>query len=146
MDLTHLGVDGAMAYLADEAQAQDLRGKITVGLTESERYGDTVLLGGYIPMCDGYRPGAKQTEITIDVSYDMRVGDTDEHWAEAVFVATNAPWSLADGDDWRAKAVFNKIVGHGHDWRALSVGDTVTFEGRRYECARTGWQRLPLAA
>jgi hypothetical protein len=114
--------------------------KITIGYTLSDREHD------YIPFDDGYRPGARQEEVTVELTGLDELDDTEV--AELVFVATNAfvpspRWP--DGDIVTAvgRAVAANVLTH-HS--SLSKGDTVTVRGVRYECASTGFERVAEAA
>lgn len=101
--------------------------RIIVGLTRTDR------LNNYIPMMDGYRDGAEQDAIAITID---GLTLTELQWAEAVFVATNAPAdALSDYDGALAVRAALGLT------RALSVGDTVTVDGTRYVCERLGWTR-----
>jgi hypothetical protein len=59
--------------------------KIRIGLTRTDR------VANYIPACDGYRPGAAQDIIELDVEPPADSTVKPKDWAEAVYVATNAP-------------------------------------------------------
>jgi hypothetical protein len=130
---------------------------LRVGLTRTER--DTT---GYIPMADGWRPGARAWRYTIRVNLP-RVDDP-QTIAEAVFVATNGPQSVINADpvalpiheaiaarqmqacsrlDHTPSLTDRTLTDH---MRSLSVGDTVTIDlhadgrhVRTYACDHTGW-------
>jgi hypothetical protein len=72
-------------------------GIISIGYTRSDRRRGPA--GDYIPSIDGYQPAAAQDIVTIEVPHDSRLDQLPIHdLAEAVFVATNAPYpSLRDG-------------------------------------------------
>jgi len=116
---------------------------LTIGYTHTDRY--TVLPCGYIPACDGYRPGATQDTINLDIDWAIKIGDTVEHWAEAVFIATNAPQEVIDSYGRAAVVAEALATTPGADWRALSVGDTVTLNGETLACDRVGWVKIDLA-
>jgi hypothetical protein len=117
--------------------------ELVIGRTLVQRAAPGVRTGDYVPMCDGYREGAKQTTVTLTVA--AIDGVAGERWADAVFVATNAPGSVVVSDD-ATMAVHDAIV-HGVNGQpvlgvpVLSVGDTVTVDGVRYACAPVGWER-----
>jgi hypothetical protein len=102
--------------------------KLIIGLTITDRASD------YIPSCDGYRAGAPQDIVTVDIpGLELE----PQQWAEAVFVATNAP-TVADMQPWPcAPAVYEAL--QGQPMRALSIGDTVTAGGQMLSCERMGW-------
>jgi hypothetical protein len=103
---------------------------IAYGMTVTDRDSD------YIPMMDGYRPGAEQDVVTFEVEHSLGQ-QTPEWWAEAVFVATNAPTTETVDARPGARLVADTIP----PTRALSVGDTVTVDGIVVTCERIGWKR-----
>lgn len=112
---------------------------LTIGFTESDRAAD------YCPMMDGWRPGARQRELTIAApagSHDI------ETIAEAVYTATNAPSEIIAADplaNEMAELLVDAIA-DGARVRSLSVGDTITGldkDGSRVQvsCEPRGWAR-----
>jgi hypothetical protein len=63
-----------------------------------------------------------------------------EHWAEAVFVASNAPGPVAGEDP--VDAAVRAAMHDATRLRSLSVGDTVTVEGETVACTSLGWQKI----
>jgi len=112
---------------------------LVVGYTKVDRDND------YVPMMDGYRPGAEQHEITVTV--DLPPDMAGHLVAELVFIATNAPDLEEDS---RAMKIRDAITATGYKGReahwSLSVGDTVIVDGTRYACQNSGWQPLVEAA
>lgn len=106
---------------------------VTLGFTASDRPNN------YIPMCDGYREGAAQTTVTLELP---ALDASAEECAEAAFVATNAPLEVIESDK-LASVVFAALDESPVTVRALSVGDTVTVCGKRFACERVGWVYLP---
>lgn len=98
---------------------------ITVGFTVTDRAND------YVPSMDGWRPEAAQEVVMWEVPDN---GLTVEEWAEAVFVATNAPPGIHVQDG--ATDIVRAMLAGRRAPRSLSVGDTVTVHGRTVECAR----------
>jgi hypothetical protein len=89
---------------------------------------------------DGYREGAEQKVITIDV--DETAMDI-EHVAEQCYLATNYP--EPETLTGMAHEIFHAIYfPHPAYVRSLSVGDTVELpeRGERVSCEAAGWQRL----
>jgi hypothetical protein len=124
-------------------------GTISIGYTRSDRKRGPA--GDYIPSVDGYQPGAAQDVVTIEVPQDSRLGQLPIHdLAEAVFVATNAPYpSLRDGTPGAheiAEALNQRTdprpVGR-RGLRSLSVGDTVTAHGHTFACLPVGFAEVP---
>jgi hypothetical protein len=124
-------------------------GTISIGYTRSDRRRGPA--GDYIPSVDGYQPGAAQDVVTIEVPHDSRLGQLTIHdLAEAVFVATNAPYpSLRDGTPGA-----HEIAEALNQWtdpsparrrrlRSLSVGDTVTAHGHTLACLPVGFAEVP---
>lgn len=112
---------------------------LIVGFTKSNRTGGH---DDYVPMSDGYRSGAEQVIVPIRVPNDPAV--TAEQWAEAVFVATNAPREVIDQHP-GAPAVAAVIAGWAqapHGWRSLSKGDTVLVYGKLLACASVGFTEV----
>lgn len=122
--------------------------RITVGYTLSNRAGD------YIPMMDGYRPGAQQQCVDFDCSgseFFAVSRATPEEVAEAVFVVTNCPDLDRIFSDRLTHEVYtamrrelNLVVAHAGelDHQALSVGDTVMVDGLLLEVARFGFKTV----
>jgi len=95
---------------------------ITVGYTQGNRD------AGYVPMIEGYRPGAAQHVLTISVQLSPDL--EDQQIAELVFIATNAPDLDAGTPEQRIR---DAIVDTGYKgteahW-SLSIGDTVRVGG-----------------
>jgi len=108
--------------------------KVTIGFTWTDRAND------YIPTMDGYRPGAEQEEVVIELPDAAVQGASARVIAEAVFVATNAPLEVVETHP-LARVIWY-LLPFGR-WRALSIGDTVAIEGfSKLECARLGWKAL----
>lgn len=106
--------------------------KLVIGFTRLDRVND------YIPMMDGYRDGAAQDEVILEVSEKVE----DLAWCEAVYVATNAPFSIISGESIARELFVAMIHAPGARFiRALSVGDTVTLDDRRHIVAPVGWQQ-----
>ena len=96
---------------------------VVIGLTQSARTGD------YFPMSDGYREGAAQQVVSVEVETGLLVGKSIEAVAEAVFEATNAPVEVFARNP-LACAILEGLLdpmGRGQ-YRSLSVGDTVCME------------------
>ncbi len=106
------------------------RVRLVIGRTITDRAGD------YVPAIDGYRPGAPQDVISIDVP--ARADTDGPGWAEAVFVATNRP-GVPDKGSAAADVHAATIMVNTVRQRSLSVGDTVTVDGVRHVCDRAGW-------
>jgi hypothetical protein len=109
---------------------------ITVGFTCSDR------AMGYSSFSDGYRLDAKQDvmEVTIPAGAPHLTG---VEWAEAVFVATNAPVVEAVSAYPGAVLLWQVLAeARTRDvrLRSLTVGDTVTVEGVRWARQPTGWE------
>lgn len=113
--------------------------KVEIGFTITDR------AAGYVPASDGYRKGAKQRVVTIDL-FAVHAGEALAV-AEAVFVATNAPAvvvakSQMARDVLRALVALSRAQGTPSVPRSLSVGDTVTVEGVTVACASAGWKQV----
>jgi hypothetical protein len=99
---------------------------------------------GYVPMADGYRPGAEQHVVTITV--DLSPSLQPYRIAELVFIATNAPEELlAEGSAEELIRLAIEDTGYkgveAH-W-SLSVGDTVQVgDGPRWACEASGWTEV----
>jgi hypothetical protein len=95
----------------------------------------------YIACVDGYREGAKQSTVELQIprSADF-AGVTGEQWADAAFVATTAPGSVVVASD-TAMAVHDAIIGQASAIPVLTMGDTVTVDGVRYCCGAVGWEQ-----
>lgn len=100
--------------------------KITIGFTRTDRPND------YIPGMDGYRKGAAQDVVVLDL--DVQSGQPEGGWqavevAEAYFTATNAPVEVIDRDPLATAvryAVMELVHEEGQPHRlTLDVGDTV---------------------
>jgi len=111
---------------------------VTLGFTQSDR------ATGYSSF-DGYRPGARQEEVAVEIPTAEAYWRTAAEIAEQAFEATNAPYDVTG-----LAATFREaLYGPGKpSLRALSVGDTVTVarcaDGlhTRVACDRVGWVRL----
>jgi hypothetical protein len=124
-------------------------GTISIGYTRSDRKRGPA--GDYIPSIDGYQPEAAQDTVTIEIPPHGRLGQLPIHnLAEAVFVATNAPYpSLRDGTPGAheiAEALHRptdpSTLGR-RGFRSLSVGDTVTACGSTLACLPVGFAEVP---
>lgn len=108
--------------------------RVILGFTQPDRDSD------YSSFADGFRPGAVQ-EVAVLVLPDAPDGLTVEQWAEAVFIASNAPGPHV-GED----AIVPMVRAALRQWpralRSLSVGDTVTVQGETVACDRAGWTRI----
>lgn len=110
---------------------------ITVGLTLSDR------AANYFPMSDGYREGAAQETVVVEVETGLLVGRSIEDVAEAVFVATNAPTEVVAESRLSCAILAGLLDSMGRaQHRSLSVGDTVEVDGTRAACGRVGWITL----
>lgn len=94
----------------------------------------------YLPALDGYRVGAEQDVVTLDVG-DV---DVDAHVvAEMLFIATSAPADVVD--DYRysggpiGRMIDHLVQSRQHVPRAVCVGDTVTVGAVTLACASVGW-------
>lgn len=116
---------------------------IQLGFTHSDRASD------YIPMMDGYRPGAAQTVIQtgdvqlpgLDPAAPLSADDVTAV-AEACFTAMNAPEDLPVSDTVslvRDAIAARLASGRDTGVHSLSVGDTVTVDGITLACAKKGW-------
>jgi hypothetical protein len=109
---------------------------------------------GYHPMLCGYRPGAAQREVRLDLRgcgrpthrrlLELAAAPAGpRQWAEAVFVATNAPPRALEEDPrpqvWLLRAAITTRPAVRAVMRPLSVGDTVTIGDTILACARLGW-------
>jgi hypothetical protein len=97
---------------------------------------------------DGYRPGATQDILTIQLPAGSRLPQLPLHdLAEAVFVATNAPGAAfhdgVPGARQVASALTNPTPARRPRWRSLSIGDTVTANGRTVACQPAGFADVP---
>jgi hypothetical protein len=109
---------------------------VTVGYTT----GDPI--AGYSPILDGWRPGAAQQRVDLDLPDELGKL-SDLRLAAAVFLATNVtdPLFLAGNlPAWTVHAAFET---QGPGPRAVTVGDTVTVHDRTLECLRRGWAEVP---
>jgi hypothetical protein len=107
---------------------------VVIGYTKMHR----TTGGGYVPMVDGYRPGAAQHVLTVTV--DLAPELSPDKIAELVFHATNAQVLTPGGP---AQAIYEAVVATGYrgeeaHW-SLSVGDTVTVDGVQLACQAAGW-------
>ncbi|MEU7822956.1 hypothetical protein [Catellatospora sp. NPDC049133] len=113
--------------------------RITLGFTHSDR------ASGYSSFTDGYRPGAQQDQVAIDVD-DLDLGYLGEiEILDLVFEASNVPVNQLRG---AALAVGQALADavRTQKLRSLSTGDTVTIGagGVRYACeGGAAWRLLP---
>lgn len=133
--------------------------RIAVGFTQPN------YAANYFPMSDGWREGAETHRVYVNV--ELPTVDDPERIVEAVFIATNAPQAVIDGDRF-AKPIHDAIVQRKNEaagavgmacgdtedyawtnhYRSVSVGDTVSLyvdNGRfvrTYVCDRVGWVDL----
>lgn len=97
---------------------------------------------GYVPMADGYRPGAEQHVVTINVELPPNL--QPYRIAELVHMATNAPELDADSPQ---ELILLAIEDTGYKgaeahW-SLSVGDTVQVgDGPVLACEAVGWTEV----
>jgi len=113
--------------------------KITIGLTKTDRAAD------YVPSMDGYRPGAEQDVVVLEI--DAVPTQPDGGWralevGEAYFMATNAPEEVVKGSP-LALAIYTALVERTAPAHRLSmsVGDTVQVDdGPVLVCASFGWE------
>jgi hypothetical protein len=106
---------------------------ITIGWTKADRAND------YIPFSDGYRPGADQHTETITVPVSASLLGV----ADAVYEATNNDGRLFRGSmAWHIQEELRATGYRGEEAShySLSVGDTVTVNGSRAICERSGWR------
>lgn len=119
--------------------------KLTIGFTRTDRDND------YIPGMDGYRPGAAQDVVTLEVDAPSA---PDGGWesvvaAEAYFVATNAPSEVVARDP-LATAILHALlladeVQSPQHRLTLDVGDTVQVDdGPVLSVERFGFQLVTL--
>lgn len=114
---------------------------VTIGYTHTDRYGDTVIPGGYIPSHVGYRTGAHQTRVTI-VLPDRLATTNRAEVAEILWTITNAPADVlaAYDPDVPTGAVLAAILAAGVILpRAIDIGDTITIDGVTLACDKVGW-------
>lgn len=117
---------------------------ITIGFTKADRmwelYGvrnaDT-----YVPAIDGWRAGAEQDTVTIEVA-DLEL--SPELWAQAVWTATSAPDEVDLSQYAGAAEAAEALTAVGPLPRAVDVGDTVDVDGRTWVCEKRGWTFLTL--
>lgn len=103
----------------------------------------------YIPAADGYRVGAEQYEMTLDLHWQPASEDAVDV-AQLLWEITSAPdevveaWEAAGGE----RGLLSKAMDRALDEslqvlpRALGVGDTVTVAGVSLVCLRAGWRTL----
>ena len=109
--------------------------KLTIGWTRSD------MANGYSSF-DGYRPGASQHVIELEISVDDRMRlRGDLAICEAAFTALNAPGlQPRDGLAYQIEQAVRATGYRGEGAHySLSVGDTVTVDGRMYACDASGW-------
>lgn len=100
--------------------------KITIGLTRTDREAN------YVPSMDGYRKGAAQDVVVLEVEAEPRYPEGE--WqavevGEAYFTATNAPEEVVLASP-LATAVYRALIAklraeHLTHRLSMSVGDTV---------------------
>jgi hypothetical protein len=106
---------------------------ITLGFTESDR------AAGYVSFSDGYRPGARQTRISLTLDGDGSALSAQQ-WAEAAYEASNHPGHAHTGP---AQAIQRALADQAPGARrSLSVGDTVTVRGDTWACEPSGWRQI----
>ena len=119
--------------------------KITIGLTRTDRQAN------YVPAMDGYRPGAKQDVIELEV--EAPLAQPEGGWqavevGEAYFKATNAPQEVIEADPlalavYRALAEKVREQGGVKHRLEMFVGDTVSLDGGPLvSCERFGWKEV----
>lgn len=118
--------------------------KITIGLTRSNRTrGDD----DYIPSFDGWRDGAAQDQVQVELP-DSLATLTRTELADAAFVATNAPSRDDMASYPGAQQVLDALTAIPTSpgtqpipttMRSLSIGDTVTVDDRKLACVAVGW-------
>lgn len=120
---------------------------ISIGYTRSDRTSGRE----YVPSIDGYQPGAAQDIVTLELPHDSRLDQLPIHdLAEAVFVATNAPYpSFREGTQGAheiAEALdrlTDPSTAGRRGFRSLSVADTVTAHGHTVACLPVGFAEVP---
>jgi hypothetical protein len=113
---------------------------ITIGFTESDSSSN------YSSFIDGYKPGAAQRILVIEVD-DALMVHSAATVAEAVFYVTNTQSPGATNGLTRAiyEAIYHPILaGHAEPIRSLSVGDTVTALGESLECVSMGFRPVEI--
>jgi len=128
--------------LTTTTTTKENRLKITIGLTRTDRQAN------YVPAMDGYRPGAKQDVIELEV--EAPLAQPEGGWqavevGEAYFKATNAPKEVVEADP-LAHAIFQVLVategGYAHRL-TMDVGDTVQVDGgQAVSCESFGWKEV----
>lgn len=129
-----------------------MTGKLTIGYTLPDAD------SGYQPTLDGYRHGAAQQTVELDLAYysDRWPGwraarviqaTAPRQWAEALYTATNAPLEVLDADPRLAVRLIRAAIRTRPATRAamrpVCVGDTVTVAGHTLACTRGGWVPVP---
>jgi len=118
--------------------------KITIGLTKTDRAAD------YVPAMDGYREGAAQDVVLLEVEAPTKHegGWQAVEVGEAYFTATNAPQEVIEADP-LALAVYRELAeevrrqGKVPHRLSMSVGDTVQVDdGPRLAVASFGFTQL----
>lgn len=108
--------------------------RVIIGFTRTARALD------YVPAMDGYRPGAAQDEITLEI--EGVEGFTVPEVAEMIFVAVEAPYDV-EGLLGEIREALRPLFAAAPFSRSVSVGDTVEVEGvGRWACARFGWDEI----
>lgn len=121
--------------------------EVRIGWTKSDR------ANGYSSFCDGYRPGAEQHTLDLEVTFSnppmgpdgIDYQRTAEAVADACFTATNSPFpDMLQGISGQ---IYRLIRDSGYRGReaghfSLSVGDTVTVGEVMLACEPLGWERV----
>jgi hypothetical protein len=97
---------------------------ITLGFTESDRTRD------YSSFIDGYRIGAQQVSVTTALE-GAGTSRTAQQWAEAVFVASNAPSTSGHAF---ATTIRLALAQQAHGPLRSLFGDTVSVHGQMLAC------------
>lgn len=129
-----------------------MTGKLTIGYTLPEAD------SGYQPMRDGYRHGAAQQTVELDLAYHSHrwrgghatranQATTPPQWAEALYTATNNPIEVLEADPRLAVRLIWRAIQAQPATRApmrpISVGDTATVAGHAQACTHDGWVEIP---
>jgi hypothetical protein len=129
-----------------------MTGKLTIGYTLPDAD------SGYHPMLDGYRPGAAQQTVELDLddlprrwpggrAARLTQATTPLQWAEALYTATNAPLEVIDRDSRLAVRLIWAAIQTQPATRAamrpVRIGDTVTVAGHALALAHDGWVPVP---
>lgn len=108
--------------------------RITIGFTKTDRESN------YVPMMDGYRAGAEQELVVVDMPRAL-LPVVIAQTPELFFGVTNAPLDAIQASP-RMSRMHEHFVSVGQTFpRSISVGDTVSYGDERWACARRGWDR-----